>query len=434
MRVLLGGVPFGRNNVGDEAILECVVHIIRELQPDAEISVSTDDGLATALKLGVRTVPLFGFAPPYSRTEMKKELLDHDVFIWAGATGLSDYPEIPVEMMLIAQAAGRKTVVWAVGMNDELNPAMYRMLPGRRRTLLATLRAVTLGSFDAIAWSERHRVVRAKALIAKAMNAAHLVVVRDPESAVQLRACGVTRDIVVGADSALILEPAGLSSIKMDDSCRSAMAGPWPKVGFCISAQRAIRDEVSLVAIFDKLVAERQAYIVFLPMNPLTDSRLMAGLRLRMKQPQRAFLLDGRREPAEVLALASKMDVISSSRLHLLIFASVVHVPFIGISRGSKVDNFLVPFGLHSAGSVDDCDFNALYAETLRLIDSKDSFEERSRAVRIHLMARLAAAKDQLKQILSAESRSGVPSTCDMAHSAASILRETGKNPAKGSL
>lgn len=29
-RILVGGVPFGRDNVGDEAILECVVEIVSE--------------------------------------------------------------------------------------------------------------------------------------------------------------------------------------------------------------------------------------------------------------------------------------------------------------------------------------------------------------------------------------------------------------------
>ena len=112
MNILLGGVPFGRNNVGDEAILECVTRIVREVRPDAQITVSTDDGAATAAKLDVRTVPLFGFAAPYSHEEMAAALRTHDVFIWAGATGLSDYPEIPCGMFRMAQAAGRKTILW----------------------------------------------------------------------------------------------------------------------------------------------------------------------------------------------------------------------------------------------------------------------------------------------------------------------------------
>ena len=133
MKILLGGVPFGRNNVGDEAILECVVGMIREVCPAATITVSTDDPETTAEKLGVETVPLFGFAPPFSRTLMEECIAAADVFVWAGATGLSDYPEIPLSMLEIAHRAGTKTVVWGVGMNTELNPSIYRVLPGKRR-------------------------------------------------------------------------------------------------------------------------------------------------------------------------------------------------------------------------------------------------------------------------------------------------------------
>lgn len=400
MNILLGGVPFGRNNVGDEAILECVVRIVRAARPDAEISVSTDDGPATARKLGVRTVPLFGFEPPYSRREMKDELGAHDVFMWAGATGLSDYPEIPVEMLRLAQAAGRKTIVWSVGMNDALNPAKYSVLPGRRRALLSAIQKGSGGLLDPIAWEERRRVRRAKGLIATAVNAADRVVVRDPESARELQGCGVTREIVVGADSALILEPAALDFAPLPEAFRSALGGPGPRVGFCVSAQRAIRREEGLIAVFDRLVEERGAQIVFIPMNPVTDSRLMAGLRQRMKRPDRGFVLEGRYDPGEILAVASRMDVIASSRLHLLIFASIVSVPVIGISRGSKVDNFLAPFGLRSVGSVEQCDFDALQAETFRLLDAKDAFVERSRAVRGELLGRLDKARACLARVL----------------------------------
>lgn len=400
MRILVGGVPFGRNNVGDEAILECVIRILREERPDAEFSVSTDDGPATARKLGIRAVPLFGFAPPYSRDEMAAELRSHDAFVWAGATGLSDYPEIPVEMLRIAQAAGRRTVVWNVGMNDELNPAKYRVLPGKRRFLLRMAGAASLGLWDGVAWEERRRVERARARIAGALDAADLVVVRDPESRGQVTGCGVRRDVVTGADSALLLEPDDGVFARLPEDARRAMEFPGPKVGLCVSAQREIRDTRGLVGWLDGVVADGTRRVIFIPMNPLTDSKLMAGLRASMRHPDRAAVMEGRYEPAEVLSVAARCDLIASSRLHLIIFASIVHTPFIGISRGSKVDNFLAPYGLTSVGSVEQCDFARFESETHRLLAGKAAFQERSREVRVQLLARLAMARGLLKRAL----------------------------------
>lgn len=399
MKILLGGVPFGRNNVGDEAILECVVRIVREARPDAVISVSTDDGTATAAKLGVRTVPLFGFEPPFDRKEMIRELQSHDAFIWAGATGLSDYPEIPADMLRHAQAAGRRTVVWQVGMNSELNPAKYRVRPGRKRAVLNALTALSLGIFQGVAWEERRRVARAHGRIAEALAAADLVVVRDPESRTQIEACGVTREVCVGADSALLLEASANPAFCPEAA--AVLAFPGPKIGLCVSAQREIANRGALLACLDRLVESNGRRVLFIPMNPLTDAALMEDLRRAMRYPDRAATLTGRHEPAEILAAAAGVDVVISSRLHLLIFASIVHTPFIGISRGSKVDHFLAPYGLRSVGSVEACDFEALRAETLRLLDGKAAFEARSRAVRRDLLARLDSSRKRLSAVLA---------------------------------
>jgi len=208
VKVLVGGVPFGRNNVGDEAILTCVVDIIREVCPSAEITVSTDDPAGTADRLGVHTVQLFGFEPPYSQTLMEEHLASADVFIWAGATGLSDYPEIPLSMLEIAHRQGTATVVWCVGMNTKLNPYIYRLQPGGRRSLLTALSWLTLKQIDWVRQVEQRAERRARNKIAEQLNRADLVVLRDPETLAAVHACGVVRGTMVGADSAELLQPA----------------------------------------------------------------------------------------------------------------------------------------------------------------------------------------------------------------------------------
>ena len=397
MRILLGGVPFGRNNVGDEAILECVIRIVRETHHSAEISVSTDDQAATAARFNVRTVPLFGFEAPYDHDEMVRELQAHDIFIWAGATGLSDYPEIPAEMLRIAQRAGRRTVIWQVGMNNQLNPAKYRVLPGKRHTVLKALSILSLNTFDGVQWEEKHRRTRAYKCISEALDNADLITVRDPESRIELKKCGVSKHIHVGADSALLLEPS--SSPAFSDEVNSILAFKGPKIGFCVSAQREIANRKDLLECLNSLVESDTQRILFIPMNPITDAVLMEKLRCEMKHPERAATITGHYEPADILSAAAGVDVIISSRLHLLIFASIVHTPFIGISRGSKVDHFLAPYKLKSVGSVDSCDFEALKAETCRLVAEKEAFINQSRTVRNNLLSRLSATRNALSEL-----------------------------------
>jgi len=398
--ILLGGVPYGRNNVGDEAILECVVGLIREICPNGRIVVSTDDEEGTARRLGVDTVPLFGFAPPYSRRQMKACISGADVFVWAGATGLSDYPEIPLSMLNIAHRAGVRTVVWGVGMNSELNPHIYRILPGRRRWILTVLSGLALGRINVVKRVEQSAEVRARKQIVKQLNLADLVVLRDPETLAAVHACGEVPGAIVGADSAELLTPLPWSEVGLSAEARTMLESKARKIGLCVSAQRQIVHEQELIEFLDML-ADRDYRIVFLPMNHSTDAPLMEGLRRKMKNKEHSIVIGGKRVPREILAIAGKLDLVISSRLHLLILASVLHVPIIGISRGTKVDNFLAPFGHTSAGSVDACDFDHMRNEVDRLIDSRAEFEEVSTAVHEMLLQRLDEAKQRFAELLS---------------------------------
>ena len=63
-------------------------------------------------------------------------------------------------------------------MNDELNPAFHRILPGKRRALLKGLSLASLGLVDAVALAERRRNAQSRRKIAQCIGAADLVVVR----------------------------------------------------------------------------------------------------------------------------------------------------------------------------------------------------------------------------------------------------------------
>jgi len=402
MKILIGGVPFGRDNVGDEAILETVIHVVRKCRPDAEITVSTDDRDATAEKFSVRTVELFGFAPPYSKERMRHELESHEVFIWAGATGLSDYPEISTQMLRIAQQAGRRTVVWNVGMNDELNPAKYKLTSGKKKMVLECLSCASLGTWDGVEYWETHAGNRAKECIKVALDACDLVVVRDPESREELTKCRLACEVVVGADTAILLEPD--TAFEPNPEVKELLAASRRVFGLCVSAQRKIQNASKLVRMLDRVVSELDVDILFIPMNPVTDAKLMAELHQKMQPENRkhAAVLTGIREPGEVLALTRHLDVVASSRLHLLILSSIYRIPLIGISRGSKVDNFLNPFGLKAVGTVESCDFDAFYQEIDRRISGQEQFMTSSHEVMNELKGRLANATRCLQEVLSA--------------------------------
>jgi len=399
VRILLAGVPFGCDNVGDEAILECALEIFRSAAPGAAITVSTGDPERTASRLGVETCGLLGFFGDVSPAETREIIGAHDCFVWCGATGLSDYPQVTTELMLIAQSLGKMTILWGVGMNDELTPSFHKVLPGRRRTVLGWLGRATLGLVDAIALEERRRNKRSRGRIRQCLNAADLIVVRDGRSRDEVLKCGVTREVIVGADSAILLEAEDLDGIALAPGVRDLLKSEVPKIGLCISAQGRMAQERELASVLDGAVAELGGMVVAIPMNPKTDAALMAGFAAHLRNRDRIVVLTGEYQPAEILAVAARMDVVVSSRLHLLILAAAAGVPIVGVARGSKVNNFLEPFGLSAPGSVERCDFDALGREVTRLLGSDAGAYA---ACNARVMAELRQRLDDARQSLAA--------------------------------
>lgn len=402
MKVLLGGVPFGRKNIGDEAILASVVHLVREAAPSAQLTVSTDDP-ATAARLGVDVCPLFGFdVVPYSEDEMKATMARHDAYIWSGATGLSDYPDRACELLSAARGAGCRRVIWNVGMNTELNPAKYK-LQGRRLAAVRAADKLTGGLFGFQRRIEASMEAAARDALCRELADCNLVVTRDPESARELERSGLpSSKVLVGADSALIQAqsawpPAALSA---EDAARLGRPGS-KRVGLCVSAQREITRWKELVAALDRILAMPDVELVGLPMNPVTDLEILQRLQKAVARPDAFQVIAGVTEPEDITALAARMDVLISSRLHLLILGSINRVPLIGISRGSKVDNFLAPFGLKAVGSVESCDFDRLVEETGYWCAHREEFRARSEKVRANLLARLETAKARLREVLA---------------------------------
>ena len=119
MKILLGGIPLGCDNIGDEAILAGVVRMLKEGLPGLELTVATADP-STGPLLGVATVPAYGFAgtPPDGFADAVRA---HDAYVWCGATGLSDYPHTGLDLLETAQRSGIPTYIWGVGMDNPDN-------------------------------------------------------------------------------------------------------------------------------------------------------------------------------------------------------------------------------------------------------------------------------------------------------------------------
>ena len=398
MKILLGGVPFGCDNIGDEAILASVIGLVRGICPDAELVVSTGDRDGTERKFGLKTVPLYGFDPAVPAEKLGEALDGIDVYIWAGATGLSDYPEMACTLLETARSHGVRTVVWSVGMNDVFNPSFFS-LHGKKKKLADTLKSCCGLDLEKRWIARRVRSVRRR--LAHTLEQCDLIVLRDAKSLNALRLCAPFPDAVAGADTAILQKQCSPDELPWSESERALFRSASARMAVCISEQNRIRQFDEFVSWIDGMLETHPGLLaVTIPMNPKKDYRVMEKMKERSKHQDRILTLRFL-EPEEVQAVAADCSVIVSSRLHLLILGLNNLVPGVGIARGSKIEYFLSRFGLTTAGTTDNLDLPRLTESVEHALTHQDEFRSHAAEVRAGLLADLEKAAALLKQTLT---------------------------------
>ena len=367
MRILLGGIPLGCDNIGDEAIIAGVVKMLKESVPGVELTVATNDP-STAATLGVGVVPPFGFVG-VGLDGFAAEAKRHDAYIWCGATGLSDYPHVALDLVEAAQREGVATYIWGVGMDDELNPVFFRA-HGRRRLVLKCL--------GLVGWYERRLREKLRARIAALLPRCRGVWLRDSQSAAMLAKTGFP-GAQVTADSAILL------GSERDLTQRRRGAEGYT-LGLCISTQRQVANLDGVQGLI-AAVRDSGARVLGIPMNPKTDRALLERLGVEC--------IEGT-TPEAVMDAAANCDVVLSSRLHLLILAANAGTPGLGVARGSKLANWLSNFGEGVVGSVYDCDWEAVTQRILDAFGKRGDWNERRASAYQMLNARLEKARMEL--------------------------------------
>lgn len=359
---MIGGVPYGYGNLGDEAILACIVEGCRQACPEVEITVLTGKPSETEECLKVRAVPL-RLGGGRGEFAWSRELLhafwENDLFLLGGANGLSECPQMPLKMVCMAKLLGKKVMLYGVGL-DSIRHQFLPDRPWKRRLCRAADTVLGRpGRFQSLYEDARTGLIRW--CLRVVCNCVDLISVRDAESAALLREYGVqTPPLHVTADPALLLDGEA-------DSHPAWALAPLERkglIGVGISGEQAPPPPVrrAIAQVLDYLVRKYRVRILFIPINPYTDPVLMGEIRDDMEERQEAEILMGQVTPAELLPILRQTDLIISSRLHLLVMAFVCNVPCVGLSRGRKmkIDKFLHRLGLEAVGDVREIDASRL--------------------------------------------------------------------------
>lgn len=306
IRIGISG-SFGGANLGDEAILASMVAALRSRLPELHITVFSLNPSDTLLRHDIDHAIS---TPGLSRTELLGEVFKFDLLLLGGGGILFDFwVKEHLREALLAEEAGVPVMVYAVGAGPLEDPV------------------------------SQEQVVRC-------LEDARIVTVRDMTAARTLEKIGVTRDIDVAADAAMLFEPEPLP----EDIWRiEGLEGVNRIIGMSVREPGPAAPNIDiehyhiqLASAADYLVDRLGAKIAFVPMEPqMHDVQQSHAVIARMYCASEASVIRSDLTSGQVLSLVRGFSLAVGMRLHFLIFAALQGVPFVALPYASKVTGFI---------------------------------------------------------------------------------------------
>ncbi len=364
LRIAISG-SYGGMNLGDEAILE---GILTELGPDLarDVTVLSRNPEDTVARHDVARA----IAPrSMTRREMRAELERIDLLILGGGGILYDEDaETYLREVFLAHELGIPVVVYAI-------------------------------SAGPLVRESARRAVR------EALEPARLVTVRDRQAHRLLEDVGLTREVHVTADPALLLEPEELST---ETLAAEGVDTDRQLVGFSVREPGPAAPDLDpeayhtlLANAADFIVERYDAEVVFVPMEK-ADVQHSHGVVAHMQNSESAEILRRRYSPRQVLHLMGRFDFAVGMRLHFLIFAALRSTPFAALPYASKVSGLLEHLDIESP-PLSNIEAGQLIARIDRSWDRRDELRAKIRARVPHLRARARRTNELLMDVVTSD-------------------------------
>ena len=307
---------YGQGNLGDEAILKAILQEFSKFS-EIEVVVFSRDPEEVSRIHGVRSVHSQGRQRLLRRIW---EIKTSDLFIFGGGGLLKDYGsdfsslERWLRLLRLAKRLNVKTALCAVGV-------------------------------------ENIRYDESRKLLKDALDRVDLITVRDRNSKDILMDIGVTNEVKVVTDSAVLL--ANINASKKKD-----ISMP-PRVIICVrhwfsKGEYIEKPEVnenfirSLSVAADFLIEHYNTEIDFIPFRTTSydDDRIVAKqVILYMKHKGRTRIHSRAPEVDEFIEMSKQSSLIIGMRLHSLILGTSVGVPVIGLEYMPKVKAYMDSIG-----------------------------------------------------------------------------------------
>lgn len=300
-RIVLSGY-YGFHNAGDEAVCYAIIEALRREMPEAEITILSNEPVWSAQAYGVHAVNR------WMPTKVLPTLAKADLLISGGGSLLQDV--------------------------SSTNGVLYYLGILEAARLLAVPQMIYAQGIGPLG------LPRNRHLTARALNAAALRTVREPDSKNFLEKIGVEGAVYVTPDPVIGLDMAGVDAALGQRALLAAGRHGEQPLLICAPRLWGEADRVKLFAESLDRLAEEQGYdIALLAMQPSQEGALCQAIAGHMTQ--RAFVLNDDYDMPTLLSLFKGADAVLAMRLHGLILGALAGAKLLALSYDPKCDSFM---------------------------------------------------------------------------------------------
>ncbi|WP_010648281.1 polysaccharide pyruvyl transferase CsaB [Oceanobacillus massiliensis] len=332
MHVVISGY-YGFDNVGDEAILFSIILALKNIQPDIQITVLSNNPDATKETYKVNAVNRLKIH------EVSRAIRNSDGLISGGGSLLQD-------------ATGIKSIPYYTG--------IIKIAKWHRKPVF--IYAQGIGPI---------RRKLCKWIVRNTLQGVEGITVRDKDSQSLLLNLGVKQQSSIVPDPVMILKERNYVSQWLQSQ-------NWNKPFISVSVRNWSSDtgfKRKLAICLDRL-ALRGYTIVFVPMHGKHDER--ASRETASFMSAQSYISPGDSTINEKIAIIGMSKLLIGMRLHSLIFSAINYIPFIAISYDPKIDSFAEICEQTIVGHVEkkDWDEDKLYKAVISTLANESDVKE----------------------------------------------------------
>lgn len=336
-KIVISGY-YGFANAGDEAMLTAIIKSLRSKESNVQLTVISGNPEFTASKYRVNSIHRFNFLSIISA------LKESDLLLSGGGSLLQD----------VTSKRSLLYYLFIIGIGRFLNKKVMLFAQGIGPINSCFLRKLTK----------------------KVCSKADLITVRDTDSLTELKRIGINDSKVqLTADAVLTLPKADTGQGKI---LLKQASVPLHKKLIVISVRQWQKNNylTALAQGADILAEKYDAHIVFLPLQHAADKEICTLVQSEMKNSADSTVLDVKCDTEQFLSVIGNADLMIGMRLHALVFASVMEIPFAALSYDPKIEGFVKEISGISAGDVNELTCDSIVSAAEKALLGKEQHKQ----------------------------------------------------------